>query len=231
MFDNIIDIFTPEPEKEKCAIVITPNNQVFTQDGFVVKYTIENDEDFSYTPDYKFNDVEGEDSAKSSYRILNAIGTIQPHGSKDVGVAFTVSSFNPVQSQDEFTLFHSVCADESVTLFSKLSNKTIEEDLAMGGIFGNTGGEDTPQAMKVSKIIDDLFGTELSDSNIGSFLSNIGLVVVMALLMSMFVSGKNLVKGKTKKAKSNRTIIRLLVSLAWGVFLVYVVRTLFTLIL
>lgn len=174
--------------KEICNIDISPTKLEFTEDGEILSFTIINNQDGSYSPDYKFENVDNYDSAIQSLTVTNELGTLQNGGSTEIGIAYSIGTFTPETSKDLLTLTSDNCADISVTIVTQSDTGFIGENYG-GGIFG-------PSIDQLSTLLD--------------LPSYIDLIYygVLGGLFTMLNWNRTFGKTNTKKGKKRSRIIK-----------------------
>lgn len=186
-------------EKKKiCNILVNPDELTFTEDGQIEKFTIINNEDGSYSPDYKFTSLEGQDSAIQSLKITNEIGTIQSNGEAEIGIVYNKGTFSPSTSYDKLLLTSDNCADVELTIRTSTDAGFIGENYG-GSAYG-------PRIKQLSTLLDTSGYTDL-----------IFYGVIMGVFTLLNRKSKY-VKGNSKKAKKKNRIIK---SILIGVYTLF----------
>ncbi len=200
--DGIFSIFdgifgdTQAEKKKICDIQLRADKTTFTKNGDLIKLTLINNEDMSYTPDYKFVNVEGFNSAIPSFSITNAVGTLQANTKKEVGLKYTVNTFSTESAKDKVIFTHSECADIEVEINTNLNSSEVSfigQTIGGGSLFG-------PQV----KTLSELFNTE--NKNIDYIF---GAILIAGF--SAFNWNKKYAKG-SKKSKTNKIIKTIIIS-------------------
>jgi len=133
--------------KTNCDIVINPNPVEITNSNNLIQVNFKNNEIGSWTPDYKFSKVIGENSSMSRLSISNVFGTFNSKQNKNIGIKYTPDLFNQnsISTRDNLILSSSSCRDIIIPIIVNISNvKTINfatlnnnllSDIQSGNIF------------------------------------------------------------------------------------------------
>lgn len=206
---------TPDEEKDICNIDITPNILNIDDENTIVSFTIENNDVVSWSPDYKFENINGYDSASNDLSITNEIGTIQPEDTKEVGVAYDISLFSTdsILAKNTMIFTSDNCEDISIVINTNISNEAKLEYFTTDELLSSYLSKD---ALEMSILSDELIG---DNELLGSF-KIWHLVIIITLLFTLI-----LWKWKPAKpnVKSNKIIQNLIIkSLVIGLITMFV---------
>lgn len=213
-FFKDLNIFGNATKKKICDITFTSNKDTFTSDGDLIKLTILNNEDGSYTPNYKFVSINDNNSAIPSMSITNPIGTIQKGQTKEVGLKYKLNTFSSKTSSDKIILTSDNCADVELKINSNLGNQTsfIGNNLGGGSLFG-------PNVKQLSELTGTGIGTDLL------FYSLIGGGFTSLNWKKKYVKGNS--KKKQKRNKIIKSIIILILTLFSGLGILIILNMIF----
>lgn len=208
-----------QPTKEICDIGYNPSSLEINEDGEIVKLTLVNNEDGSWSPDYFFVDVEDKDSVRDELSITNEIGTIQSGQSLDLGIVYNADVFdtNNVDATNIIRFISSNCEDVEVEINTIINNEQKILAFAENELFGGLGPLDLLQSTVLEK-------EQIPENN--TFLENFKIwqLVLIVGLLFMFVLWEFKYSKNSTTHYTIKTLIFTLLTISISVLLVFGIR-------